>query len=199
MTEADKEAQAELTRPATRIFNAGSIHLLWKNIKTAREHKLQADLRALNTCQAQNQANMDVEMALEKEGEHQLQTNDLINKTVEKRMKPILAKLQSLEAKTAKNSLGGCRAQASQPSARGTGKGKPSEQSNANSSKKNPSKGAVKGKQAKKKTVLPPQQSKRPATPSKQKTQSKQKTIANKKRGSASQDGANSTGNKRRK
>lgn len=98
MTEADKGIQAELARPATQIFNASSSHLFQNHIKTTQEHKLQAKLQALNTCQAQNQANLDVEMALEKASEQQLQTNDLIYKVVKKRMKPILTKLQSLEA-----------------------------------------------------------------------------------------------------
>ncbi len=84
---------------------------------------------------------MDVEMTLKKESDQQLQSIILINKMVEKRMKPILAKYQSLKAKMSKNSFGGHCAQASQPSACGPSKGKQSKPSDAKSTKQKVGKG----------------------------------------------------------
>ncbi len=199
MTTTNREIQAELAQPATWIFNATSSHLFWTNFKASQERKLQADLWALNTCQAQNQANLDVKMALEKESDQQLQTNDLINKMVKKRMKPILANLQSLKAKTAKNFLGGPHAQASQPSARSTSKRKPSKPSTAKSSKQKSSKGDQVNKTKAKQAKLTTLQSKRPATPAKKKPQATRKNQSSKKQGSTNQAGANNSRKKGRK
>ncbi len=84
-------------------------------------------------------------MAIENEKEQQLQTTDLINKAIEKKMRPVLSKLQSIEAKAAKNSSGGRRAQTSPPNTSGKGKGKTSNTSGAKSS--NSSKKKTKGNQ----------------------------------------------------
>ncbi len=84
-------------------------------------------------------------MAIENKKEQQLQTTNLINKAIKQKMRPVLSKLQFIEAKVAKNSLGGRRAQTSPPNTSGKGKGKTSNNSGTKSS--NSSKKKTKGNQ----------------------------------------------------
>ncbi len=187
--EADKETQHKIAKKVSFVFIAPTSSIFCQQLKDQCKRKLQAAMKALNECKAQDKANQDVEMAIENEKEHQIQTANLINKAIEKRMRPVLSKLQSIKAISAKNSSGRPRAQLSLPNASGNSKGKSSKTSSAKSSN------SVKQQHQQQQSKKEPKKK----NPSSTKTKTSAKAIAPNNKGKRSSQSGSNTGKKQRK
>ncbi len=157
LTDSNKLPQTRLACICFDLFVTGTIIQFWTQEEEIREKRLEADLKAHNICKKQDQANRDVEIALEKESDKLLQTNALIQKTINKKMHSLLSKLQSLETKLAKNSTGGRWAQMSQPKSSGNKhpkfKNKPMQANGKTAPKQTQASGKMATKQAAKRTT----------------------------------------------
>ena len=131
-SEQDKQLGSAISLILKPIITAITVDLWSWHEKKDLERKIASELKANNEIGKQEQANQDVEMAMEKEAEHPTQVKAMIEQARKATADEFKKEIQSLKTMMRKNGLGGSKDQASQPSDNGRNKSKGSRKSKVN-------------------------------------------------------------------